>query len=60
LCSDFTELPILFSHRIVETLAKKGLPMWLGGGEVDVKWHVKVEEFIQAFKPLVGDITYEQ
>jgi hypothetical protein len=32
--------------------------MWLGGGEVDLKWRVAVSEFIAQMKPVVGKIVF--
>lgn len=31
--------------------------VWLGGGEVDVKWRVSLADFRRVFRPLVADIT---
>jgi prolyl-tRNA editing enzyme YbaK/EbsC (Cys-tRNA(Pro) deacylase) len=30
---------------------------WLGAGEVDLKWAVPTQEFIRAFKPIVGKVS---
>ncbi len=31
--------------------------IWLGGGEVDVKWGVPVKEFIRIFNPIIGEVS---
>ncbi len=43
---------MIMSHEIDK------LPfLWLGGGEVDVKWRVSVDDFKRAFRPVVANIT---
>ncbi len=51
------EIPIIMSDRALEANLK--LPyIWLGGGEVDVKWKVSPAELCTKMKVIVGDITY--
>lgn len=45
-------LPIVLSDRVA------ALPfLWLGGGEIDVKWRVATAEFVRAFAPVIANIT---
>jgi prolyl-tRNA editing enzyme YbaK/EbsC (Cys-tRNA(Pro) deacylase) len=45
-------LPIVLSDRVA------ALPfVWLGGGEIDVKWRVATSEFVRAFAPVIANIT---
>lgn len=49
-------VPIILSHKIA------ALPhafLWLGGGEVDLKWKISVADFIRHFDPIIDDITYD-
>ena len=51
------DIPVVLSHRILQLAEQRGVPMWLGGGEVDVKWRVHVPEFVRCFSALVADVT---
>lgn len=51
-----TRLPVILSHKIAE-LGKEA-QVWFGGGEVNLKWRIGVDEFINHFQPIVADITY--
>jgi prolyl-tRNA editing enzyme YbaK/EbsC (Cys-tRNA(Pro) deacylase) len=31
--------------------------IWLGGGEVDVKWGIPTEEFIRVFDPIIAEVS---
>eukprot|EP00455_Lapot_gusevi_P006926 TRINITY_DN12984_c0_g1_i1.p1 TRINITY_DN12984_c0_g1~~TRINITY_DN12984_c0_g1_i1.p1 ORF type:complete len:269 (-),score=48.61 TRINITY_DN12984_c0_g1_i1:536-1294(-) len=45
-------LPMIVSHHI------RQLPfIWLGGGEVDVKWKVSIQDLQTAFQPYFADIV---
>ena len=48
------ELPILLSHRIV--LLRPAI-FYLGAQDVDLKVCLRVQDFMQCFKPAVADIT---
>ncbi|KAL6753122.1 YbaK/aminoacyl-tRNA synthetase-associated domain-containing protein [Haematococcus lacustris] len=48
-------LPLILSHRIAEL--QPGV-FFLGAGEVDLKVGLSVTQFMQAYKPMVADITY--
>jgi len=49
----------MMSHHIVKLMRRfpQDPCFWLGGGEVDVKLAIDVEEFVQILKPIVGEIT---
>lgn len=49
-----TSMPIVLDEK-VDKLEPPIL--WLGGGQVSLKWMVKVEEFRNVFKPLVARIS---
>lgn len=49
-----TEMPIVLAKEIV---ALNPAEFWLGGGEVSLKWKVQVDEFCDAFKPVIIDFT---
>ena len=51
-----TELPIVMSHRIAQL--DSGF-FWLGAGEPDLKLGMPVQQFVDAYTPLVIDCTYE-
>ena len=38
-------------------LQLEGGSLFLGGGEIDVKWRVSVKQFVEHFKPIVADIA---
>jgi prolyl-tRNA editing enzyme YbaK/EbsC (Cys-tRNA(Pro) deacylase) len=46
-------IPIILDQAIVDKLEF----IWLGGGEVDVKWGVPVKEFIRIFNPIIGPVS---
>lgn len=46
------KIPIILDKRITELDF-----IWLGGGELDVKWGVPVKEFIRAFNPFIGEVS---
>ncbi|ETO15615.1 hypothetical protein RFI_21751, partial [Reticulomyxa filosa] len=50
----YSDIPIILSHRVLELGH-----FWMGGGEVDVKIAVNVNQFRNQFKPYIADITYE-
>jgi prolyl-tRNA editing enzyme YbaK/EbsC (Cys-tRNA(Pro) deacylase) len=31
--------------------------IWLGGGEVDVKWGIPIPEFIRIFNPIIAEVS---
>eukprot|EP01092_Planopodium_desertum_P013598 TRINITY_DN6639_c0_g1_i1.p1 TRINITY_DN6639_c0_g1~~TRINITY_DN6639_c0_g1_i1.p1 ORF type:complete len:110 (-),score=4.40 TRINITY_DN6639_c0_g1_i1:32-361(-) len=49
-----SEVPIILSDKIL-----KNDTMWLGGGEVDLKWNVNVRQFVEKLGSFVGDIADE-
>mmetsp|Transcript_6076 Transcript_6076/g.16174 ORF Transcript_6076/g.16174 Transcript_6076/m.16174 type:complete len:230 (+) Transcript_6076:503-1192(+) len=51
-------VPILLSHCVPALRAPRQI--WLGGGEVDLKWRVDVENFVQALEPIVMNITPDE
>lgn len=51
-----TRLPIIMSHRIAALVPDF---FWLGAGEVDLKVGMSAGEFIEAYKPIVADCTYD-
>jgi prolyl-tRNA editing enzyme YbaK/EbsC (Cys-tRNA(Pro) deacylase) len=51
-----TALPMIMSHRIV---ALEPDFFWLGAGEVDLKVGMSANEFNEAYKPIVADVTYD-
>lgn len=52
-----TRLPIIMSHRIHELDPQF---FWLGAGEVDLKVGMPVSQFLEAYKPLVIDCSYDE
>jgi len=51
------KVPVILSHKIAQ------LPesfLWLGGGEVDLKWRISVADFVKYFDPIIDDITYDE
>ena len=48
------ELPILLSHRIVQLVPPI---LFLGAQEVDLKVCLRVQDFLQRFRPAVADVT---
>ena len=50
-------VPVIISDRIAK-LAPGFI--WLGGGEVDLKWRVDVAELFKWCDPIVADVTYEE
>eukprot|EP00878_Enallax_costatus_P018480 GHUV01019455.1.p1 GENE.GHUV01019455.1~~GHUV01019455.1.p1 ORF type:complete len:203 (+),score=45.50 GHUV01019455.1:669-1277(+) len=51
-----TPLPIIMSHEIANL---KPDFFWIGAGEVDLKVGMSAAEFIEGYKPMVLDCTYE-
>lgn len=51
------KVPIILSHKIAQL--EDGF-LWLGGGEVDLKWRVSVADFVKLFDPIIDDITYDE
>ena len=49
-----SNIPIILSDRLIEFGH-----FWMGGGEVDVKLAVNVNQFRNIYRPFVGDIVYE-
>lgn len=47
-------MPIILSEKIVGLTPKE---FWLGGGHVDCKLRIDVDEFVSTFNPFVADIT---
>jgi len=50
-----TEIKVVLSKAITEL---KPRYFWMGGGEVDLKLGMSVEEFLQVCNPIVADLTY--
>ena len=50
-----TNLPIILSKSIIEL---KPQYFWMGGGEVDLKLGISVEEFLALVSPLVSETNY--
>lgn len=51
------KVPLILSHKIAM------LPhafIWLGGGEIDLKWRISVADFVKHFNPIIDDITYDE
>jgi prolyl-tRNA editing enzyme YbaK/EbsC (Cys-tRNA(Pro) deacylase) len=46
-------VPIIIDQRIVNSLEW----IWLGGGEVDVKWAISVSDLLNHFNAFVGLVT---
>ena len=51
------KLPVIISDRIA---ALNPPFIWLGAGEVDLKWRVSVEDLFKRFDPIVANITYDE
>lgn len=51
-----TPMPIVLDKSIIRLQPPE---MWMGGGEVSLKWNVRVAEFVRAFEPIVGDVSPE-
>jgi len=49
-------IPIILSKRIIDLIPKY---IYMGGGEVDLKLGLSVDEFIQRMNPLVGDVVFD-
>lgn len=49
------KMPIILASDILELRPKH---FWLGGGEVDLKWRVDVDDFVHAIQPFVAPITF--
>lgn len=47
-----SSVPVIMDEKITKLEY-----VWLGGGEVDVKWAVSTKDFIRVFKPFVGPIS---
>jgi prolyl-tRNA editing enzyme YbaK/EbsC (Cys-tRNA(Pro) deacylase) len=47
-----TKIPIILDEKITELDF-----IWLGGGEVDVKWAISIDQFISSFKPIIGKVS---
>ena len=48
------DVPIVLDQHIIDS----GLEfLWMGGGEVDVKWAIGVKDLIEKFNALTGHIT---
>eukprot|EP01028_Stygiella_incarcerata_P005596 TRINITY_DN234_c0_g4_i1.p1 TRINITY_DN234_c0_g4~~TRINITY_DN234_c0_g4_i1.p1 ORF type:complete len:282 (+),score=96.56 TRINITY_DN234_c0_g4_i1:81-926(+) len=47
-------IPLILSHSIMDLLPSY---FWLGGGEVDLKLRVQIDEFIKVFDPFITDVT---
>ncbi|KAK9916115.1 hypothetical protein WJX75_008808 [Coccomyxa subellipsoidea] len=52
------DMPIYLSHRIAELKSTESF-MWIGAGETDLKVGFYVQNFIEAYKPMVVDCTYD-
>ena len=51
------KIPVILSHKIAQ------LPnafLWLGGGEIDLKWRISVADFVKYFDPIIDNITYDE
>lgn len=51
-----TEMPIILSHKIAQLNPRV---FFVGGGEVDLKLGMLVDEFLKAYNPLIVDCTYD-
>lgn len=49
-----TPIPIILSNRIAELEPRF---FWMGGGEVDLKLGMSVDDFVRCYSPLVTDCT---
>jgi prolyl-tRNA editing enzyme YbaK/EbsC (Cys-tRNA(Pro) deacylase) len=55
------QVPYVMSHRIAKLAEDpKTDYIWMGGGEVDLKFKCKVSELIKFLNPLILDITYDE
>jgi len=54
------KLPVIMSDKVMAFAENDSNSnyIWLGGGEVNLKWRVGVKEFVRAFNPVVHDVTY--
>lgn len=60
------EMLMIVSHEMInvptEEQQEEGCSLrkfvWLGGGHVDIKWKVDIDELCRVFKAKVADITY--
>ena len=50
-----TKVPVLLSKSVLELTPQY---FWMGGGEVDLKLGMSVEEFISVVQPLVADTNF--
>lgn len=53
-----TKIPILISEKIIDLTPKC---IWLGGGDIDLKIRIGLDEFITKFKDseiMFGDVVY--
>jgi prolyl-tRNA editing enzyme YbaK/EbsC (Cys-tRNA(Pro) deacylase) len=51
-----SDIPVLISKAITRL---QPCYFWMGGGEVELKIGISVEEFVQVCNPLISDTTYE-
>jgi hypothetical protein len=51
------QVPIILSHKIANLQPRY---FYLGGGEIDLKLGVDVDEFIHVMKPFVADVTMDE
>lgn len=49
-----TPMPIVLDKEILKLQPPS---FWMGGGEVNLKWNVQIRDFMNAFHPIVGDVT---
>jgi prolyl-tRNA editing enzyme YbaK/EbsC (Cys-tRNA(Pro) deacylase) len=49
-------IPVVLSKSILDLHPKY---LWMGGGEVELKLGMSVEEFVQVLNPIISDTNYE-
>lgn len=51
-----TPMPVILDAEIAKLRPPE---FWLGGGDVSLKWRVSLDEFMRAFDPFVGNVTFD-
>lgn len=49
-----TPMPVVLDKAIIKLQPPV---MWMGAGEVSLKWSVQIDDFQRAFAPIVGDVS---
>lgn len=52
------KIPMIVSDKIMPFKGTKDDYIWLGGGHVNLKWRISIDELLEHYEPIVADITY--